>query len=43
LTASGKGRLIPQPALVDHTSDGVHFDAPTAARYHRMLLGAQPI
>jgi hypothetical protein len=40
LTASGMGRLIPQPALADHTYDGIHFDEPTAARYERVLAGA---
>lgn len=40
LTASGMGRLIPQPAIAMHTTDGIHFDEPTAARYHAMLAQA---
>jgi hypothetical protein len=46
LTASGMGRLIPQPANAAHTTDGIHFDGPTTARYHAMLAQAgrsQPI
>ncbi|MXO71440.1 acyltransferase family protein [Alteraurantiacibacter buctensis] len=37
LTAHGVGRLIPQPVLADHTSDGVHFNEATALRYGRIL------
>lgn len=37
LTAQGHGHLIPQPALADHTSDGVHFTQATARRYERIL------
>lgn len=37
LTAQGHGRLIPQPVLADHTSDGVHFNEATALRYGRIL------
>lgn len=37
LTAKGKGRLIPQPALADHTYDGVHFSPATARRYQQIL------
>lgn len=40
LTASGMGRLIPQPALANHTIDGIHFDPPTAERYEALLAQA---
>lgn len=39
LAAQGFGRLIAQPALANHTLDGVHFTPATARLYEQVLRG----